>query len=526
MTEQEGGKPQLAIVVPAATPERTYADQIEELLVSLGRDKRAGKLIDTQEVVRMLAATENNAVIRDWLVDNDVMTKGEFNRAMARKMANEMVEAEIGFVPTDAVDFVRRYAEEKGITLTPRGTLKRSRTYNFKRVVTQDGTVEPNRARGMQDLVIDATNADACPAARLTYDVINSTGDNLDSFARELRLVTDKLNLGFRDAVISDAIQTWQDENNRLLKVDALAGILFEKGRATGPEGQAMWRAMEAASFDVTSTASGFAIAVLQKFMWQVKRKARGLPVTNHLMPVLTGAQGKGKTEFVKAMTKPLRDLMREVDFNMMTDGKTTDIWRCNILFIDEMGFFSKTDVDQVKNIITTESLSIRTMRQNHSAVIQNEATLIGCSNKGLGQLIRDDTGVRRFAELVWRTDPDWEASNQTDWVMLWKSVDETGPDPLIAASLMDVLRDQQENNRCMSSVEVWARDHALPYKSWTPAKDMHATFREWEKEAFPRIDTNLIQFGRQLSNLISTITDFPMERQNYKNSSRYRTRP
>lgn len=525
MQEQEGEKPQLKIVAAKPEPETSYTDHVEEVIASLSKQKRAGTLINIPELMRHLSASENNAAIRDWLADNDVLTKASFNRLLAKKQSDEKVEAEIGFLPRDALDFVRRYAEHHNITLTPKGTLKRKRSYDFKRFVNAEGEVKPSENRTMRDLIITEANAGECPETQLIYDVINNTGDNLDTFARELRLVTDRLNLGYRDSVISDAIQTWQDETNQLLKVATLQSIAFEKGRATGPLGTEMWAAMEAACFDMTNTAPGFAVAVLRKFMWQVKRKARGLSVTNHLMPVITGPQGKGKTEFVKAMTKPLRDLMREVDFNMLTDGKTTDIWKCNILFIDEMGFFSKADVDQVKNLITTENLSIRTMRQNHSAVIQNEATLIGCSNKALGQLIRDDTGVRRFAELVWRLDPDWEASNKVDWPMLWKSVDENGPDPIIAADLMGVLRDQQEANRNQSPVELWARTHGSKFDKWSSPTDLHTLFRDWEKEAFPRFDTNLVQFGRQLSNLIETLSDFPMEKRAYKNANQYRAK-
>lgn len=518
MSELEGAKPHLTLVTePAATTSAveavpantgnlidvefaTYGERIAWIITRLTSNKLRGDAIDKPATLKLLDANEDNNALRDWMALNDVMTKPAFDKLLARVTRENIVSGALGFIPKDEVDFVRQYAETKKITLTPRGTIHRARA------VEVGGDRVPVGA-------ITAQNCDTSRETRLVYDVANAEGDNLDSFARELRLVSSKLNLQYRDNLIGDAIQTWQEETSRKIKVDALLNVQFVKGIPTGPKGQEMWAAMESACFNTSGVRPGFPTAVIKKFMWQIKRKARGMPVTNHLMPVLTGAQGKGKTEFVKAMTKPLRDLMREVDFGMLTDGKTTDIWSALILFIDEMGHFTKADVDRVKNVITTTELSIRAMRQNHSAVIRNSATLIGCSNKSLGQLIRDETGGRRFAELEWSNTPDWDASNALDWTMLWQSVDEDGPDPLIAANMADVLRDQQEANRNQHPVEIWAREYGQTMKNWTRASDIHVNYREWEREAFPRHDTSQTLFGRTITNLIVTMPDFPLEK-------------
>lgn len=222
-------------------------------------------------------------------------------------------------------------------------------------------------------------------------------------------------------------------------------------------------------------------------------------------------------------MTAPLADMLSEVDFQMLTDGKTADIWDSLILFIDEMGYFKMADVDAVKNVITSEHRTIRTMRSNHSSKIKNQATLIGCTNKSLGQLIRDETGGRRFAELLWSSTPDWEASNAVDWKMLWQSVDENAADPVIAAGMMDLLREQQEDNRNASPVEIWARSHGAGFTDWTQASSLHIAYREWEKEAFPRADSSQTHFGRTLTNLINSDATFPMEKRANRNGVAYR---
>lgn len=505
MQEQEGVKPHLALVVDNGEAPLNYSQMIADTIKALTAQKLAGEKPDVVGAMQHLDGSEDNTALRDWLAVNSLMAKPQFDKLMAKIARDRKIQAALGFVPADAIDFVRRYAKRENVVLNARGTITRQRSYSIG------------------DAVVDSGNRDTSDDTRLIYDVANAEGDNLDSFARDLRLVTDRLALGYRDSVISDAIQTWQEECTRKLKVDALLAVKYEKGKATGPVGDAMWEAMERACFDVRETKPGFAVAVMKKFIWQVKRKARGMTVTNHLMPVLTGAQGKGKTEFVKAMTRPLHDLMREVDFNLVTDGKTADIWSALILFIDEMGHFSKADVDTVKNVITSTERPIRTMRTNHSTQVRNQATLIGCSNKSLGQLIRDETGGRRFAELNWRNDPDWEASNALDWNLLWQSVDENGADPVIAASMMDVLREQQEENRNQSPVEVWAREYGHLMKNWTLASEVHVQFRDWEKDAFPNHSTSQTAFGKTLTNLINTMPDFPLEKKTGNKGANYR---
>ena len=250
------------------------------------------------------------------------------------------------------------------------------------------------------------------------------------------------------------------------------------------------------------------------------------LPVPTDATDHITGAQGKGKTQFVERMTAPLDDFKSSTDFGVITDSKTIDIWSSYILFLDEMGLLSKADVDQVKNLITRESAPIRLMKQNSSAQVRNCATFIGCSNKNLGQLIRDETGVRRFAELEFTREPDFAAINAINWLMLWQSIDECADDPMVVMDMMDVLRGQQEENRNQSPVEVWVRQFGHVHKSWTPARDLHDAYREWEKDAFPRDNTNQNMFGRTLTSLCTTMPDFPLEKKKASGAMRYRWRP
>ncbi|MCW2412952.1 MULTISPECIES: virulence-associated E family protein [unclassified Sphingobium] len=505
MKTEDGGKPQLTLVDNSGAVERDYPNFIVEMIQTLSTRRAKGESIQPMEVLRHLDTSEDNSAIKEWMANNDVVTKARFDKLLEKVAREERLQRELGFVPTDAVDFVQRYTAQQNVTLTPLGQIKRSVTY------------------AVGDTTIDATNCDEVDGARLIYDIAASEGNDTATLSREMRLVVARLNLGYRDTVLADAFSAWQAQLLREAKIAVFTSIAFEKGTATGKRGREMWETVERACFDVSATQPGFAVAVLKKFIWQVKRKARNLPVTNHLMPVITGPQGLGKSEFVKAMCAPLEDLMRSVDFNLLCDGKTMDVWSSPVLFLDEMGFVGRQSMDQIKNLITTPQVTIRAMRQNEAVMLPNKATLIGCTNRSLGELIRDDTGVRRFAELEWSRTPNWEASNAVDWMLLWQSVDELGEDPMMGAGMMGALRTQQEENRNQSSVEQWARLHGKDIQTWKSGNDMHADFREWEKDAFPIANTNVLMFGRQLTHLISTVPDFPMQKQRTKSGVQYR---
>ena len=493
------------VLVHSATS-TTYEQLIQDMLTTFMQRKLKGEDLDVMGAIATLDDSKDNSAVREWLSLHGLMTKAGFDRALSTIQKRKEVTAELGFYPEDVQHFVDEYATRNQITITPKGVIKRVRAYNY------------------QDVVIDETAAGECDEARYVFNLANSTPTNLEDVARELRLVRDRLELKqFPDTSIRDALASWAHASKDAAKINTFLAVKYEKGKATGPVGTDMWRDLEESCFDVRSTAPGFVNSILKKFIWQVKRKALGLPVTNHLMPVLTGAQGKGKSTFVEALCGPLEDVKVNVDFKIITDGKSLDIWKNYIMFIDEMGFFSKADVDTVKNNITASEITFRGMHTNSNLVVTQSATFIGCSNKSLGQLIRDETGLRRFAELEWSNTPDWTVFDRLDWTLLWQSVDETGADP-VTPEFKKHLTTQQTLNRNMGSVEMWAREHGSKFKDWSSATSMHEIFRMWEKESFPRMDTSIITFGRTMQNLINTYGDeFGWESKDTRKGKQYR---
>lgn len=223
-------------------------------------------------------------------------------------------------------------------------------------------------------------------------------------------------------------------------------------------------------------------------------------------MPVLTGSQGKGKSTLVRNLLRPVEDCTAHSDFKQITDERNIQLWENYVIFLDELGHAKRTEMDEIKNIITANVLTRRPMRTNDVENVEQRATFIGCTNKGLSELIRDETGVRRFAELAFTNTPDWDAINALDWEQMWRSVDERGPDPSDIVAV--ALAAQQSENRTMSAVEQWARQAKVEGRK--RAEELHSLFREWEQENFPRNATDVSSWGKEMKRLTRNGTNFP----------------
>jgi hypothetical protein len=472
-------KATLAIV---PTQINDYQDFLTDVISELKKRHRKNEIIDPYETIEFLVVGENNSEIQEWFADNDLMSKAEFKKALAKKKKDEKIKSALGFIPKDPLDYINNYTKQQ----------------NISSLLTGELVYTPQVKVGDQVVTLEDRQKDR--NVDTYYRLMTNSSFNTEDLKLDLRIKRDELDLQFRDSQIADAVSTWMKTAKQERRTEMLMSIAYQVGKATGPEGIAMWEKMEKASFDVTTTAPGFPTAIIKKFMWQVKRKATGLQVTDHLMPVITGKQGSGKSTIVMNMLKPINDAMRIADFRSIIDDKLIDLWESLVLFMDEMSGAKKADMDIVKQAITAVTLTRRPMRSNDSVTVKQRSTFIGCSNDSLTEIIRDTTGGRRFAELTFSDTPDWQAMNEIDWEMLWQSVDEHGNDPSLHC--FDVLKKQQEENRNQTSVEMWAELVGSKFKTWSKGAELFDMFRTWEKEAFPNMNTNIMRFGTQMKKL------------------------
>lgn len=143
---------------------------------------------------------------------------------------------------------------------------------------------------------------------------------------------------------------------------------------------------------------------VLLHFIWQVKSKMHYHQVKMHMMPILIGVQGNGKSEFVrnlcKVLTIPYGGYVRDVYMDEIGQEKNEIILAQTLInILDEMAGIAKSDLSKYKNFASRYTVNPRGFAtQMALGEIFNQSTQIGCANvTNLNEIVHDDSGNRRF---------------------------------------------------------------------------------------------------------------------------------
>jgi energy-coupling factor transporter ATP-binding protein EcfA2 len=469
-----------------------YKAHLDDLSMKIIQGLTIDQPLPVDDIVEsMIPNHPENRRFRDKICKAAKLDRREFDQAVRR----QEVKSELGTVPKTASDLVTALAAIERIGCRCNGTIFRS---------------GPTKVRSPQGDIITITDDHLKDHQMGTFaHIVGGKTIRFSEYLRNIRLKRDALGLPFTDTQIADAADHWYAEMKRqrlFALYSEIAGPLDSPMAQESAETALLDLAKHC--FDTTETSPEFVAAMLKKFIWQVKRKLKGLPVTDHLMVVLLGPQGSGKSTFICAMCSVLAEVLAKVDFKQISDDRNIDIWTNFIMFIDEMGYATKTDVDVVKNIITSETLARRPMRTNMVDTVAQNATFIGASNKELRELVRDPTGARRFVGLRFRADAAWALINHTAWVDLWRLVDADAEDP--AKRFRDELKAQQEQSRFRSPVESWAdqfeRRHVetcLWDGSAVRASDLYLAFRAYEEVFHPGKPTSMTEWGTEMTRLI-----------------------
>jgi predicted P-loop ATPase len=229
------------------------------------------------------------------------------------------------------------------------------------------------------------------------------------------------------------------------------------------------------------------------------------MPVDRHLMPVLCGAQGAGKSTAVRLLLGPVNMRVDEAaDLKMLEDERQLPRLAENlVVFFDEMSKATSTDVDALKNRITAPTVKWRVLGTNTHNVRDQLATFIGASNNFVRDLIHDPSGMRRFYELNCQPKLDWVVLNSIDYAALWLSVDHTRPSPL-DEHLVEVER-RQDATRNQDSVEEFVEQCCIRDASgteWIPGGLVYNEYAAWMKKQM-RPPFSMTKFGRRLKVLL-----------------------
>jgi hypothetical protein len=331
----------------------------------------------------------------------------------------------------------------------------------------------------------------------------------LDEFRLSTRVEARELGLRFRGDEVNDAVDEWAAAARREREFDIRTSVDFTYNPVARDKIFADLVDLCRATFDSEAQPAEYAAAAIRKFVWQVRRKLAFIPVTNHQMLIWTGRQGVGKSVAMKKLISPLAELSAPCDFAEITDSRNISLWSNFILVADEMSWASKSNIDTVKNVVTADDLQRRPMRTNDTVSVRQCATLIGASNKeSLADLIRDNTGVRRFLAIRYSDTPDWAALNSFNWLELWRAVDPRMADPM--EEFKELVAEHQEADRERCNAESWLESlipsislgGTLNKRDEVTARELYEDFRRWEEEFAPGDRTSEVRFGLDLKQL------------------------
>ena len=239
---------------------------------------------------------------------------------------------------------------------------------------------------------------------------------------------------------------------------------------------------------NMTNNEVELATGAMHQFFWQVKRKLNGKKVTHHLMPILVGPQGTGKTENLIRLLGPIAEYKLDLqDALQLTDDRRFPIYETHFVApMDELAKIGSADFNKIKNFITAVELRPRILGTHDVPSFRQNVTLIGSSNWALNEQIYDSSGMRRFFQLLVDKTISQEVSEGIDYLQIWKSVNENDDTAPIIPYLAQ-LASHQEKMRTKDAFELFMAEYhvdltkPLTYK--VRVRDgMYKEFKEWAK--------------------------------------------
>jgi len=322
---------------------------------------------------------------------------------------------------------------------------------------------------------------------KLTYSYrtqgLVSQGKFVDSsvFMSDLQLDAARDAIAKVNSSILSAAWISYAHNEDLKAIEAIkAQIEFNADRHMGnkPTDALLRKWVEA----VTGKVNELDVAAIKQFIWQVKCKLFGRQVDHHLMPVLFGETGGGKTRALEMLFGPVSEIQdASKDLSILADERQSfRLARNYIMFFDEMGNAAKADVAALKSSITSSSLTWRNLGHNTANTAVNNATMIGASNKHVRDLVKDDTSARRFWEIdtIKQGPKEYAIVDGINYLDVWRCVSYKDECPLQSV-LTQVQKIQNSEIRHKSMLEEFFDDHTA-VGGKTTAAALHTAYCQY----------------------------------------------
>lgn len=243
-------------------------------------------------------------------------------------------------------------------------------------------------------------------------------------------------------------------------------------------------------------------VAVFKHFIWQVKRKLLGKDVTWHMMPVIWGKTGSGKSELLRKLFVPLTGyVLTGMSLDKFGDDRYYRMFNDHfICFLDEMPKIEKASIEAIKQVITADELTGRILNTHGYKAYKQNATFISTSNEAPSQLIKDTTSMRRFHYIKTVDRMDYAVINSIDMLKVWQSVDENRNNAYIL-DVFDKLQEVQEDLRTKDSVEMFiVESNVKKSKTYiTKAQDIYDLYIKYCEDSGYKLPLAKQSFYRQL---------------------------
>ena len=471
------------------------------------QDSYSQKPIDIRNIATLVDFDDyiGLAKITNFLIEKKHTRRSEWEELLHRQRVAKFFNAPF---PETPMEFVNIWTKHYGLEMDFKGNVS-SKSFRTSAVIKMYEDLEV-----VNQKINDATNSKTIKTLlsekRIITDNIKSCEirPTLDVIIRKLRISRDTFKLKFNDSQLADSIEEWSDIYKSSRRGEIFSSIIYLHDEEQIKRADNDLDKICEALFDENHLTKSANKNILRKFIWQVKRKIKGSAVTNHIMPVFTGAQGTGKSTFMHRFISPVAELSSPTDFKQLTDDRNISLFKNAVLIIDEMGFANRADIESVKSIMTATELARRPMRQNITVQIRQDATMIGASNKEVEQLIRDETGLRRFIGIRFKNNPDWNLIKDIDYAGIWRSVDEDGEDPTLES--IDVILEAQEIARCKTPCEMWVKTLKINGTSKKTASNWFSEYRIWESLHFNKKNMDYDNWCKELRRLTIVNNDFP----------------
>lgn len=251
----------------------------------------------------------------------------------------------------------------------------------------------------------------------------------------------------------------------------------------------------------------------LRHWMWLVKRRFMLQADTYYeMMPVFYGTQNVGKSVILRALGSPFGDFGKgDSTLAEVSDVRNTPVLkRRAIISIEEMAGAERTQIESIKAIITGRERSHRLLGTHETQTVEVRCCLIGTTNRHIGDIIYDPTGMRRFLEIPYVSTVisdahlQWARENVAD---IWRSIDENSPSCInmnLYPERFERLKTAQEKQVRKTIVSVFFKELDLVPKPGdvtvpVPLGKLYTEYRKFVTGTLKLHDTGRTTFEMQM---------------------------